>query len=98
MRRARLERAVAIVQEEIARWHAFGWWPQDPTAPEFQGEARAVAGQIDRVRSETDAAHCLSRVFTSAFGPCPEFAPDACLRPGRALYARLVAEGLIAPS
>lgn len=85
----------SIIKEEIAKWHAFPWWPTDPMDPEFDGEAKSIAKQLGRIHSERDAALCLSRVFTSSFQACPQFSPEACLEPGRSLYIRLVAERLI---
>ena len=72
------ERAVAV------------WRPTD----EFDREIAAVVAQIPRIGSPTDAAHVLSRVFSSAFEP-NRFRPERCAAAGADLYAALLTQELL---
>lgn len=84
-----------LIAEEIAKWHALPWWPNDADDPEFHAQAKAIAAQIARTGSALDAAHCISRVFSSSFQACPEFSVEGCTKVGKALYERLVAESYV---
>jgi len=56
-----------IVTTVIYNWKPFVWMHDDPSDQEFAGEITAIAKQVDRIVSEIDAAHVISRVFSSSF-------------------------------
>lgn len=81
---------LALVRAVVSSWAPYGL-PGD----EFEREISAVVRHIDRIASPVDAAHCLSRVFTSSFGDPARFSIDVCFGPGLKLYDALVAERII---
>jgi hypothetical protein len=96
MSKSSSEALLALVKQELAKWHAEPWWPIDPEDPEFDREAQSIVKQLGRVASKKDAALCLSRVFTSSFYSKKEFSPESCAHAGSSLFQRLVAEGYLA--
>lgn len=60
----------------------------------FDSEIAAVTAQASRIKSATDAAHTISRVFSSAF-ESPHFTPEACLTVGERLFLKLQAQAVI---
>jgi hypothetical protein len=92
--RSDYEQALLVVRGVVHRWDPYrllaGGCPPD----EFDSEIAAVVAQVPRIRSRADAAHALSRVFSSAF-EAARFRPEDCAEPGAELYEALVAAGLI---
>jgi hypothetical protein len=66
--------------------------PQD----EFDTEILAVVKEVERIRSEDDAARILSQVFAGAFDET-QFAQSACLEVGAELFQKLKDADLLAP-
>jgi len=67
MTRGDYERAIWVVREVVHRWDPYGLLASGCPADEFDTEIAAVVTQVPRIRSRTDGAHALSRVFSSAF-------------------------------
>jgi hypothetical protein len=89
------ERALQAVREVVHRLDPYDllggcFCPPD----EFDNEIALVVAQIRRIRSRTDAAHVLLRVFSAAFEP-ERFRPVDCATVGTELYEALAAEGLL---
>ena len=94
MTRGDYERAIWVVREVVHRWDPYGLLASGCPADEFDTEIAAVVTQVPRIRSRTDGAHALSRVFSSAFDS-ERFRPEDCAGPGAELYEALVATGLL---
>lgn len=62
---------------------------------EFDAEIASVVSQIPRIKSVQDAAHALSRVFSSAFEP-EMFRPQNCREVGTKLFEALAMHGMLA--
>jgi hypothetical protein len=94
-KRSNYERTLRAVRDVIHRWDPYrllgGGCPSD----EFDREVTAVAAQISRIRSVTDATYVLSRVFGSSF-ESERFRPADCSAAGADLYEALSSEGLLA--
>jgi hypothetical protein len=88
------DRAIRVVREVIHRWDPYSLLAGGCPLDEFDGEIAAVVAQIPRIRSPADAAHALSRVFSSAFEP-GLFRPEHCEKEGADLYKALSSEGLL---
>ena len=84
--------AESIIRAVIYGWKPFEWLDDDPADPELHRECAAIAKQLDRIRSEKDAAHVVSRVFTSSFDN--RFTVDRCESVGRELFRQLSAAGV----
>jgi hypothetical protein len=89
------ERAIRVVGEVVRRWDPYALLAGGCPPDEFDSEIAFVVAQIPRIRSRADAAHALSRVFSSAFEP-ERFRPEDCAQAGVELYEALVAAGLAA--
>ena len=85
------------VREIIHRWDPYGLLALGCPLDEFDGEIAAVVRQIQRIASPQDAAHTISRVFSSAFEP-GRFAIEDCTEVGRQLYDILEERDLLAKS
>jgi len=83
------------VREVVHRWDPYGLLAGGCSPDEFDREIASVVAQIPRIHSRNDAAHALSRVFSSAFEP-ERFRPEDCAWAGAELYDALSAEGLLA--
>src|SRR4051812_17708762 len=88
------ERACQVVREVVHLWDPYGLIHVGCPPDEFGAEIAAVVRQAPRIRSRNDAAHALSRVFSSAFEPS-QFRPEDCAAAGDDLYEALSATGLI---
>ena len=88
------QRVIEVVREVIHRWDPYQLLASGCPLDEFEGEIASVVTQIPRIRSKNDAAHALSRVFSSAFER-EGFSPEACASPGAELYEALSAGGLL---
>jgi hypothetical protein len=93
--RADYERAIKAVREVVHRWDPYGLLASGCPPDEFDHEISAVVAQLPRIRSRADAAHALSRIFSSAFGP-ERFQPKDCATPGAELFEVLSAQKLLA--
>jgi Domain of unknown function (DUF1871) len=89
------KRAIQVVREVVHRWDPYGLLAGGCPPDEFDQEIAAVVAQIPRIRSRADAAHALSRVFSSAF-EAGQFRPEDCAGPGAELYEALSAAALLA--
>jgi len=90
MKKKELESAFAVVSEIIYAWKPFAWAPADSTDPEFFGEVKGIVKQIPRIQSQVDAAHAVSRVFSSSFGDSSgRFTPQQCASVGEELFSAL---------
>ena len=90
-------RAMRVVREVVRRWDPYGLLAGGCPPDEFDGEIAAVVAQVPRIRSQGDATHALSRVFSSAFEP-ERFRLEDCSGAGSELHEALFAEGLLASS
>ena len=89
------ERAIRVVREVVHRWDPYGLLAGGCPPDEFEQGIAAVVTQVPRIRSRADAAHALSRVFSSAFER-ERFRPEDCAAAGAELYEALSAAGLLA--
>jgi hypothetical protein len=89
------ERAIRVVRQVVRRWDPYGLLASGCPPDEFDREIVAVVNQIPPIRSSTDAAHALSRVFSSAFDR-QRFRPEDCVVAGAELYEALSSEALLA--
>lgn len=78
----------------IHEWDPYGLLAMNCPEDEFDREILAVVYQVERIKSSADAAHALSRVFSSAFGR-KGFTPEDCGDPGEKLYNVLREAGFI---
>lgn len=92
--RADYDRAFAIVRDAIHAWDPYRLIAGGAPADEWDSEIASVVAQIPRIRSQSDAAHAISRVFSSALEP-EGFGPEDCARVGRRLYSSLCEAGLL---
>lgn len=92
--RAAYERALQAVRGVVHRWDPHGLLAGGCPPDEFDREIAAVVNQIPRIRSGADAAHVLSRIFSSAFEP-ERFGPEDCAVIGAELFDALSAQGLL---
>ncbi|HEY1377079.1 MAG TPA: hypothetical protein VGF55_09815 [Gemmataceae bacterium] len=88
------DRAIQAVREVIHRWDPYGLLAGGSPLDEFDAEIAALVAQVPRIRSRADAAHALSRVFSSAFEP-ERFRPEDCIAAGTELFEALSAAGLL---
>ena len=93
--RSEYDRTFVVVRDVIHEWDPYGLIDRGAPAEEWDGEVASLVAQIPRIRSQNDAAHAVSRVFSSAFGP-EGFSPDDCAEVGRRLYSSLADAGLLA--
>ena len=86
--------AISVVGAVIKSWDPYSLLAAGAPDDEFDSEIASVAAQIPRIASRNDAAHAVSRVFSSAFDP-DTFAPEHCSDVGSQLFAALVDAKLI---
>lgn len=84
----------STVAEVIREWDPYGLLGMGAPADEFDSEISAVVAQIPRIHSAIDAAHAVSRVFSSSFEP-GRFSREACAEVGARLFQRLQERGLL---
>jgi hypothetical protein len=92
--RADYDRAISAVRDLISRWDPYSLLACGAPADEFDSEVQSVVAQISRIRSANDAAHVISRVFSSAFEPSL-FKPEDCTEIGRELFRTLTEQELL---
>ena len=90
-----IDRATQICRAVITDWDPYSLIANGAPSDEFDSEILAVVGQIDRIGSQNDAVHVVSRVFSSAFEP-DYFGLDACAEVGATLFEQLVKAKLVA--
>lgn len=92
--RADYERAIQVVREVVHQWDPYGLLGGGCPTDEFDAEIASVVVQIPRIRSQVDATHVLSRIFSSAFEP-ERFRREDCATAGIELFEALSAHGLL---
>jgi Domain of unknown function (DUF1871) len=92
--RRRYKELLALVGKVIADWDPYGLLDGGAPDDEFRSEIASIAAQVQRIKSSTDAAHAVSRAFSSSFDP-EEFELTSCYAVGHNLFVALVANGLI---
>jgi hypothetical protein len=88
------EHLLALVSAVIGEWDPYALLAGGAPRDEFDQEVSSVMAQVSRIKSATDAAHVISRVFSSSFESGP-FIPEACAKVGERLFAELHAQGFI---
>jgi hypothetical protein len=86
---------LALVTRVIAEWDPYALLAGGAPRDEFDAEIASVVTQVQRIKSAADAAHVVSRVFSSSFEP-DLFTPEACAQVGKRLFAELQARGFVA--
>jgi hypothetical protein len=92
--RADYDRAFAVVREVIHEWDPYALIGGGAPRDEWDSEIASLVAQVPRIKSENDAAHAVSRVFSSAFQP-DGFSPADCAEVGKRLYSSLVDSALL---
>ena len=78
----------------IREWDPYRLLTNESPRDEFDSEISSVVAQTSRIHSASDAAHAVSRVFSSSFEP-ELFTPNACSDIGAQLFRRLQERGLL---
>jgi hypothetical protein len=86
--RTHYERALSVVRGVIHEWDPYALIGGRAPANEWDSEIASLVAQIPRMKSDNDAAHAISRVFSSAF-QAEGFGPCDCGEVGRRLYRAL---------
>ncbi len=86
--------AAEICRTVINDWDPYRLITNGAPDDEFESEIASIVGQLARIRSKKDAAHVVSRVFSSAFEP-EYFDVEACADVGATLFDRLVDSKLV---
>lgn len=86
--------ALQVVSEVIRAWDPYSLLAGGCPTDEFDSEIASVVAQIPRIKSEQDATHALSRIFSSAFEP-ERFKPDDCAETGGQLFSALLTNRLL---
>ena len=84
---------VELVRRVVREWDPLGLLAGGAPEDEWDGEVKALVKQVPRIRSEKDAAHAVSRVFSSL--DRDRFTPDGCSEVGRVLYLALREVGVV---
>ena len=77
-----------LTADVIRKWDPYGLLAGGAPRDEWNSEISSLVAQISRMRSASDAAAAVSRVFASSL-ECNSFTPDACAEVGADLFARL---------
>jgi len=94
VKRAKYEQAVSVVRAIVHEWDPYSLLAGGAPPDEFDAEIASIVAQIPRIRSRKDAAHAISRVFSSAFQR-EGFTPDDCAETGAKLFDALSERGLV---
>ncbi len=86
--------ALQVVGTVIREWDPYSLLKAGCPNDEFDAEIASVVAQIQRIKSAQDAAHALSKVFSSAFGPA-KFEPQDCREAGTRLFEALTEHDLL---
>jgi hypothetical protein len=92
--RADYKKAFAVVRETINSWDPYNLVGGGAPTDEWESEVASIVAQIPRFFSATDAAHAVSRTFSSAFQH-EGFDPESCAGVGSKMYVALVDAGII---
>jgi hypothetical protein len=84
----------ALVTRVVAEWDPYALLSNGSPNDEFDGEVASIVRQCSRIKSSTDAAHVISRVFASSFEP-ELFTAEACAQVGSRLFAELRTHGFV---
>jgi hypothetical protein len=84
----------ALVAAVINEWDPYALLSAGAPRHEFDAEVAMVVAQVSRIKSATDSADVISRVFSSSFEP-KAFTPKACARVGERLFAQLQVKGFV---
>lgn len=87
--------ALKVVRRIIHEWDPYSLLAGGAPSDEFGREIATVVAQLPRIKSQKDAAHAISRVFTSAFEK-EGFTPDDCAEIGAKLFDALLQNRLVA--
>jgi hypothetical protein len=68
-KKAKYKLAIQVVGRVIHEWDPYSLLESGCPNDEFDTEIASVVSQMSRIKSAEDAAHVLSRVFSSAFEP-----------------------------
>ena len=90
----RYQELLALVGEVIRDWDPYELIARGAPIDEFGSEISSVTAQLSRIKSATDAAHTISRVFSSSFEP-QHFTREACRTVGEELLLKLQAHGVV---
>lgn len=90
----RQDHAFITIRAIINKWNPFGLADED-NIDEFENEVRSLIRQLARVKSPEDAAHAISRTFSSSFNDADKFSVKNCTEVGQKLFQQLSNEGLI---
>ena len=88
------EKAIGVVGAFIREWDPYSLIEEGAPDDEFDAEIAKLVTYIPRIRFAADAAQAMSEVFSTAF-EAELFSATQCAEPGEALFARLVAAGLV---
>lgn len=86
--------ALQIVRTIIHEWDPYSLLAGGAPDDEFDREIASVASQVTRIKSQADAAHVISRVFSSAFEH-EGFSAKDCAEVGAKLFDALSRNGLL---
>ena len=89
--------AFDAVRSVIHEWDPYGLLAGGSPTDEFDMEISAVVRQLGRVHSPLDAAHVISRVFSSSFEP-ELFEVEHYRAVGERLHQTLVERGILEQS
>ena len=85
-------KALEIVRNIVHEWDPYQLLASGAPIEEFDSELKALVSQLPSIHSAADAAHALSRVFSSAF-QAEKFTPEKCSDAGKKLYRALCEAG-----
>lgn len=88
------EKALSVVREAINAWDPYGLIAGGSPLDEWESEVARIVARIPRIRSPADAAHVVSRIFSSSVER-EGFSPEACTPVGSQLYEALVDAGIL---
>jgi hypothetical protein len=83
------DRAFAIVRDVIAEWDPYDLIGGGAPLDEWDSAVAKIVAQLPRIASATDAAHAVSRTFSSELGG-EGFSPGECADVGSQLFEALV--------
>jgi hypothetical protein len=83
------DRAFAVVRDAIVAWDPYGIVGGGAPRDEWDSEVASIVAQIPRIGSAKDAAHAVSRTFSSALDR-NRFTPEDCEGVGAQLFEALV--------
>ena len=89
------EDLVALVKHVISEWDPYALLASGSPHDEFDSEVASIVAQFPSIKSASDAAHVISRVFSSQFEPT-NFTQESCADIGKRLFAALRYGGFVA--